>query len=829
MLFRKLFSGDADDSLSGKIKLKVLAGFSIALTGILLGAYITFASLSQLTSSMETLAEPDKAQLHVKEVLSDLSSAESAVRAYAVTKDEKYLDPYYQFISTIDNKTDSLKKLLPTTVQYQKLADTLKILVEKKIGLFNSFLDVRNNQEVQLALKDLGEKIEKENLTLNEKPDKVNSPTVESPTEKKRFGDRLKRIFRPKEKTDSLPETPVKIAQGANPTDRIRKIVSEAEQEQQSRLKALSERELSLLQTDREVMNKIRNVIAKIENLAVKKNLARINDAVNSSNKSIYVLGVIGVVGLIICLMCVYFIFSDVAKSSLFRKQLLKAKQEAERLARVKEEFLANMSHEIRTPLNSILGFSDQLSVGDDRNAQYAKAIKRSSDHLLHVVNDILDFSKIESGKMEVEKVPYSPFEIINEIHEALQPKASEKNISFVFSFENRNLLLQGDPYRLRQLLLNLAGNAIKFTEKGVVEISGDYDGKSLFIQVRDTGIGIPKEKLAHIFESFSQADSGITRKYGGTGLGLAISKRLVEIQNGDLNVTSDPGKGSTFTFTIPSEEATGQVPETAHVPLEALKAAVNGLQVLLVDDDEMNRLLGESICNANSIKCTFSVNGKEAIRKVHEEKFDIILMDLHMPEMSGIDATRYIRSMDDYYKSGTAILGLTANIRPEENQKCLEAGMNEVMLKPYKEYDFLERLVRLSGRTADSNSFKTIFRPPSIGYSLEYLEQVSSGDNTFVRKMVDVFIKNTEIHLEELSSVASKDNWHAASRLAHKMLPSFKHFKIDHVVSGLKVLEEYAVTGKFNQDPKDIVELVSTNTREVLEQLKEISPETGQ
>jgi len=386
-------------------------------------------------------------------------------------------------------------------------------------------------------------------------------------------------------------------------------------------------------------------------------------------------------------------IIRDVTLKKQAEEQLRKERERAESAEiakRVSEQFLANMSHEIRTPMNAIVGFTDVM-LKTPLNAeqhQYLEAIKMSGDNLLVIINDILDFSRMKSGKIPIEKRAFKLSQIIAMCNELMHPKASEKGIKLSTHID-KNIPdnLMGDPTRLNQVILNFTANAIKFTTKGEVTINAKLLSESgdevyLELMVKDSGIGIPKDKLSTIFEPFIQADTDIAKRYGGTGLGLAIVKQLAELQNGSVEVLSEEGKGSSFYFRIKYK--------IAKAPLADDKVAVNvrkeikHLNVLLVEDNKMNQLLALKVLSDWGWGVEIVENGLDAIKKLNNKDFDIILMDIQMPEMDGYEATRRIRNELPAPKCNVPIMAMTAHVMPSEEEKCYTVGMNGYISKPF-------------------------------------------------------------------------------------------------------------------------------------------------
>jgi CheY-like chemotaxis protein/nitrogen-specific signal transduction histidine kinase len=448
------------------------------------------------------------------------------------------------------------------------------------------------------------------------------------------------------------------------------------------------------------------------------------------------------------------------------RDPLAQALAEMEQSLLAQSAFFASMSHEIRTPLHGILGITRLLldTHLDDEQARFASTIQASGIALMRIVNDILDLSKLEAGKLQLEQGDLDLREVVAQVRSLLSPVASQKGLSLTVSIPAElDTRARGDAMRLQQVLNNLISNAIKFTQRGgvsvaVAAVAAVGDGMSFRISVSDTGIGIERSAVDRVFDPFEQADHSTSRQYGGTGLGLAIVKRLVQELGGDIAVESTIGRGSTFTFTCCFTRPAGQrVDEPSATPAAAPAAGLHleSLKVLLVEDNLVNQLYAQAILHKHACETTIADNGIIAVECWRSARFDLILMDCHMPEMDGFEATRAIRALErSAGGSPTPIIGITASALPSDREACLAAGMDDVLVKPFAPQEFVD-VMACWCKPVSSGAMQPATKATTGAPRRHDLLSVLLGFQQLSRRFVDGEMNTDDFLLEACRAVA--------------------------------------------------------------------------
>ena len=568
----------------------------------------------------------------------------------------------------------------------------------------------------------------------------------------------------------------------------------------------------------RKISNEITNITAKIyekrrvDMVNLSKQSAEMGQKARFYDISLLILLILSgsIVG--------YHILRQFKRQRLLIQELDVAQKKALVAAQTKENFLANMSHEIRTPLSGILGFTNLLQKRplDETSKEFVSSIQRSGENLMAIINDILDLSKIEAGMMRITKCIFSINGLVNSVETFFVERAKEKGLTISSKIDT--LIpdtLNGDATRLTQILVNLIGNAIKFTHQGNIniEIYNKQQTESEVVigfKVSDTGIGIDKEKLIEVFERFNQGEDSTTRNYGGTGLGLSIVKSLIELQNGDIEVISEPGKGTTFHFYIPYTIAKEQLSVVPKVDTDYFKDKTNTpLKVLIVDDNAINQSLMKHLLSQWNIDFETANNGLEAVEFLKNNDCDLVLMDIQMPQMDGYVATQTIR---EELKLNTPIIAMTAHALAGERERCMSRGMNEYISKPIKE----EELFKLISNFGLKENEKTETKAEEIVSKYEfidltYLKSISNGDKDFERTVTQQFLDKVPTHLQELKLAYENKDFKLLKLRAHDLKSSVA------IMGLLPLLEEKLDILELTTEENSASQLVLEEVKDVL------------
>lgn len=552
--------------------------------------------------------------------------------------------------------------------------------------------------------------------------------------------------------------------------------------------------------------------------------LAQTTKSIDSSGVKAFRWGVIMIaVVLVLFTVVFWFIITRMKKQYDLIDQLNASEKKIKEIVRVKENFLANMSHEIRTPMNAILGYTNLLQRKslDPEARLHLSTIQKSGENLLAIINDILDISKIEAGMMRIEESAFSIRGLIHSVEVMFKNKTEEKALVLKATIADDvpdNLL--GDATRLTQVLVNLVGNAVKFTDNGKIEINvsqitSNENKTSLLFKITDTGIGIEKEKLKTIFERFIQAQDTTTRKFGGTGLGLSIVRDIVEIQKGSIRVESEFSVGTTVIFNIPYKISNHPVHAAYDVNVITVKPFKTKPDVLLVEDNIINQGLVMHLFNEWNIACTVANNGKEAINILYEKHFDLILLDIQMPEMDGYDTATMIRKE---MHIDTPIIAMTAHAMAGEREKCLGYGMNDHITKPIREIELYQVIGKfVKEKNTIGSQVKTDLTYTTI--DLGYMKEISNGNKEYEQIVTSQFIEMVPVEIDLLTKAFESNNEKELKQLAHNLKTTISIMGLNGLVNNHLDAIENSVSG--SKQTEYHIAAVASACKKALEEAK--------
>jgi signal transduction histidine kinase/CheY-like chemotaxis protein len=488
---------------------------------------------------------------------------------------------------------------------------------------------------------------------------------------------------------------------------------------------------------------------------------------------------VLAITAALACIFTFWYITHRVKHQQLLFDQLNESEKKVRQAGIMKENFMANMSHEIRTPMNAILGFTNLLMKEslNEKSKKFVNSIQNSGESLLAIINDILDFSKVEAGMMRIESKSFSLRGLLHSVQTMFGARIQQKNLQFTVHVEEPIPdILIGDAIRLTQILVNLVNNSVKFTNTGSINLNVTAGKEkeeviTISFSVKDTGIGIPVDKIDTIFDRFQQVDEDTTRKYGGTGLGLSIVKQLVELQNGKISVSSKPGGGTEFVFSIPYKISKDKIGRDTFTAEEEIQLNKKNIKILVAEDNEMNQSLMKHLLTSWDLDFNIVNNGEEAIEVLQQTKYSLVLMDIQMPHIDGYRATEKIRNE---LKNDIPIIAMTAHAMAGEREKCLNYGMNEYISKPIRENELFkiinDILKSKAGSTERKNEDPDDHKKDGQLLDLCYLKNLSGGNKAFEASMLEQFRQQVPGELKTMQDAFSKKNYEETAHIAHNM-----------------------------------------------------------
>ena len=731
--------------------------------------------------------------LRVSKLFSNVYKTESLARKTIQTNSESDFKSYLTETDSLKSRIDTLKQIV--TTQYQKtLLDSVTYYLSEKTKNIQQLKTIKNKADDEVSVNTAIDEITKMEFKLRklELQDFTKNPNQLGSYQKnvlQKYVDYLNQNI-PDDSTNTLSK---------QASDSIlansKKLLSSVKMRAEKKKESLNFQENKLLKNEIAISEQLRKVLRIIEreiiinsiknNSLKEKSLKKVNEIVTAS----------AIIGLVLTLFFSILIVSDYSKSQLYKKQLEIANFKTKNLLKSREQLISTVSHDLKTPLSTIVGYSELLGNSDVNTKQsyFIKNIKNSSEYITQLVQDLLDFSKIEAGKISIEKVPFLLPEIIEEAAKSIQTVYKQKNIDLIINVDEKlNSRIVGDPFRLKQILSNIIGNAYKFTEDGYIRISAYISDNDQFftITVEDTGIGIEKDNQKLVFEEFAQANENIEKKYGGTGLGLSICQKIISILGGNLQLESTFGKGSTFKIQLPLSFDTSQnlIPEVKKPISRNTKN-----QTFIVLDDDINLLnLTSGVLKQEGHHVLSFNSAIKALEAIKTTSFDFVITDIQMPEMDGFAFLEKLKNSENRIYKNQPVIALTGRTDLDFSVYS-KAGFTTVIKKPYSPKVLLETIGHIleNDELPNTEIIENDENASQELYSLKTLNEFLGNDNTALKEVLKSFIESSTENLTFLKTAIKEKNRDEIKSIAHRIAPMFKQIEAREIGDILKKLEK--------------------------------------
>jgi signal transduction histidine kinase/FixJ family two-component response regulator len=772
------------------LTVKVVAGYVIV--SILAGLAVWYIYNQVLTYSeiAQTNTENTQQLILVSEISTNLNESENTSRRLIQTGNEEELKLYNSQIDSIKFKINELETSY-TQLDFEDEADSIYQLLEQKTENLKELVALRDTdrntnyyrkalgelRNIDQSFKDYNYENRFRNLKSYQKD--VLVKWLEYSRE-----DNAENITT--QRLDSLVRS-------------VKRVLTDLEFANRQFQNEVVQKENELLNNDMILNQQLQELLSNLEKTERENSLERAETFQNMLDKTSTIILIGSCIIILIILYFIINIIGDITRSQRYRVQLEEAKNFAETLLASREQFMAAITHDLRSPLTTVMGYTDliQKTDLDEKQAYYLKQIKKSSEFILRLVNDLLDLSKLEAGKMLIEKLAFHPGKLIEDTVNNIIPAERTKNVTIeIVVAPEAQMQLVSDPFRIKQILANLISNAWKFTEEGSIVISANLvkpkkNKEILELRVKDSGIGISKEKQDSIFEEFSQENNSIEKKFGGTGLGLAITKRLAHLLEGDIRVESEPGMGSEFIIEIPVEKYQLSGKKSSDKIIEKDYAA-SGLKALVVDDEPGQLSLTVELSRSMGFEIDTAANGKIALEKISQKDYDLILTDIQMPVLDGFELIKTIRGTDEIMHLPVIALSGRTDL---EKQVYMDAGFDEKLLKPYKSAtlkDTIAEVLDLEHKETASSNVQGESTELQTGlYDLSEIYEFAGKDDDAFKEILRAFIEGTKESIEQLKSAWESQNEDELGKTAHRMLPMLRQMQAHTITPDLLKLEE--------------------------------------
>ena len=767
------------------ITLKVLIGYLLVAALAAVAVWFIHSQVIKFSDITQSNSLNNNQLLLVSEIATDLYETESTGRRFIQSGDTTDLNRYSAQIDSIQNKIDSLRKTYAERVMMTEL-DSITTLLSKKSENLEQLLKLRTQDENTSYYAQVIEELQKLDPAFGE----LDYDTRFSALEPHQRDVLIKLLEFSKdessEQLSSLSSDSLIVS--------VKKVLNELEQENQKFREIINKKENELLKNDIVLNEQLRNLLTEIELEERQISLSRVENSQILLKQVSRIIIIVGIASILIILLFLFLIVRDISKGQRYRVKLEEAKLFTEALMQRREQFMSTITHDLRSPLNSVIGYTELMKKSglNTKQEHYLGHLKKSSEFILHLVNDLLDLSKLEAGKMGVEKLPFNPKNLLEETFQNTIPGNDKKDLKLtVIAPEDTNCTVLSDPFRIKQILSNLIANAFKFTESGGITVAISMkkeieDSYLLTISIIDTGIGISKLKQQEIFEEFSQEHNQIEKKFGGTGLGLAITKKIVGLLKGSMGLRSEPGKGSEFTVHIPVIKISEKIEILIETELSDFD--LSGKNILVVDDESSQLALAKELIKSVGMNCETSTNGEEALLKLQQKSYHLVVTDIQMPKMDGFNLVKAIKNNTNLSEIPVIAVSGRTNVT---NATYLQAGFSGNLLKPYRPSELLMKIGEILNVKLKNNNLQLKnFTSNSKDYSLDEILLFAGADKKALATILNAFINSNKINLKEILYAQKQNDFERAAQIAHRMLPMFKQLKAGKIIGKLEQLE---------------------------------------
>ncbi|WBL25377.1 hybrid sensor histidine kinase/response regulator [Zunongwangia sp. HGR-M22] len=776
------------------ITLKVVTGYVLIAILVVVAVWFIYNRVVMFSNMAQSNSNNNAQLFLVSEITSDLYETENVSRRLIQTGTKEDIKLYQQQLDSIKLNLIELDQEYDENNLHTEL-DSIYKLLDLKTENLGALLKLREQERNTNYYKQVMEELNRvnENFEANQGyEDRFNDL---EPYQKKVLVKWLE--YAKEDNAKSLTNQTADSLVSA-----VKKVLNDFQKANIRFRNSVFEKENDLLDNDMVLNQQLRKILANIEQDEREASIERTEKAQQTLEDTVSIIMISGSVCVIVILLFLMLIIRDVRRSQQYRIELEEAKNFAETLLKRREQLMAAITHDLRSPLNTVIGYSDLLDKTQlaSKQQHYLRQINKSSEFILHLVNDLLDLSKLEAGKMLVENLPFNPRNLITDTVQNNIPAKQNNDLEIKIEVsEEADAQFSSDPFRIKQIIANLVTNAIKFTEKGEILVTGAIQKKAknsswLIIKVKDTGIGISKAKQEVIFEEFSQENSGIEKKYGGSGLGLTITKSLTSLLKGKIELQSDQGKGSEFTVSIPVKELKKKDANNKQIEPTPKTQDIDfgNKKVLVVDDEPAQLALTLEFLKSHQLKFDTAENGKKALALLNKNQYDLILTDIQMPIMDGFQLMNNIKKDERLKKIPIIALSGRTDMKDEVYKLT---GFTAKLTKPFKAKDLLMKIseifdLSLTDRHVSAESKYDSSSNETELYNLEDIYMFSGEDKEAMLVIIKAFIESSEESIEKLKHHNKEQNLEAIGQIAHKMLPMIRQMKVLHLITILEKLE---------------------------------------